>query len=115
MYGRYANRLLLVVAKDGGGRILLIVFAITLGESGDDWDFFLSRLRRHICPQPNICVIQDQSTRILATIERQGSLWHRTHHRLLEYPFGSYELCRRSVQNRIHVQRMETCIPTGPR
>ncbi|KAH1083314.1 hypothetical protein J1N35_023075 [Gossypium stocksii] len=33
-------------------------------------------------PQPDICIISDRGTGILArdTIERQGSLWHRTHH-----------------------------------
>ncbi|KAH1106696.1 hypothetical protein J1N35_010464 [Gossypium stocksii] len=29
-----------------------------------------SRLRRHVCPQPDICVISDRGTGILATIER---------------------------------------------
>ncbi|PPS20356.1 hypothetical protein GOBAR_AA00245 [Gossypium barbadense] len=42
---------------DGSGRIIPIAFAITLGESSDNWDFFLSRLRRHVCPKPDICVI----------------------------------------------------------
>ena len=69
MFGRYTHRLLLAVAQDGGGRILPIAFAITPGESFDDWDFFLSRLRRHVCPQPDICVISDRDTGILATIE----------------------------------------------
>ncbi|XP_052887977.1 uncharacterized protein LOC128296587 [Gossypium arboreum] len=60
------------VAQDGNERILPIAFAITPGESADDWEFFLSRLRRHVCPQPDICVISDRGTRILASIERQG-------------------------------------------
>ncbi|KAK5812559.1 hypothetical protein PVK06_027994 [Gossypium arboreum] len=81
MYGRYTHRLLLAVAQDGSGRILPIAFAITSGESADDWDFFLSRLRMHVCPQPDICVISDRGTGILAAIERQGSLWHHTHYR----------------------------------
>ncbi|KAK5785467.1 hypothetical protein PVK06_040057 [Gossypium arboreum] len=55
----YTYRLLLVVAQDGGGRILSIGFAITPGESVDDWDFFLSWLRIHVCPQPDIYVISD--------------------------------------------------------
>ncbi|KAH1032703.1 hypothetical protein J1N35_044877 [Gossypium stocksii] len=50
MYGRYTHRLLLAVVEDGSGRIFPIEFAITPGESVDDWDFFLSRLRRHVCP-----------------------------------------------------------------
>ncbi|KAK5812666.1 hypothetical protein PVK06_028103 [Gossypium arboreum] len=61
------------VAQDGSGRIIPIAFTITPGESADDWDFFLSRLRRHVCPQPDKCVISDRGTRILAVIERQGS------------------------------------------
>ncbi|KAK5803937.1 hypothetical protein PVK06_031586 [Gossypium arboreum] len=68
MYSRYTHRLLLVVAQDGNGRILPIAFTITPGESVDDWDFFLSRLRRHVCPQPNICFISDRGTGILAVI-----------------------------------------------
>ncbi|KAH1121867.1 hypothetical protein J1N35_005027 [Gossypium stocksii] len=36
MYGKYTYRLLLVVVHDGSGRILPIVFAITLGQSADD-------------------------------------------------------------------------------
>ncbi|MFQ6652662.1 hypothetical protein Gotur_024419 [Gossypium turneri] len=81
MFGRYTHRLLLAVAQDGSGRILPIAFAITLGESSDDWDFFLSRLRRHVCPQPDICVISDRDTGILAAFDREGSLWQRAHHR----------------------------------
>ncbi|KAK5840144.1 hypothetical protein PVK06_009024 [Gossypium arboreum] len=50
-------------------------------QSTDDWKFFLSRLRRHVCPQPNICVISDRGIGILAAIEQQRSLWHRTYHR----------------------------------
>ncbi|XP_052882763.1 uncharacterized protein LOC128291609 [Gossypium arboreum] len=70
MYGRYTHRLLLAVAQDGSGRILPIAFAITPGESADDWDFFLSRLRMHVCPQLDICVISDRGTGILTAIER---------------------------------------------
>ncbi|MFQ6648499.1 hypothetical protein Gotur_021901 [Gossypium turneri] len=77
----YTHRLLLAVAQDGGGRILPIAFAITSEESSDDWDFFLSRLRRHVCPQLDIYVISDRGTSILATFDRQESLWQRTHHR----------------------------------
>ena len=74
MFDRYTHRLLLAMAQDGSGRILPIEFAITLGESSDDWDFFLSRLRRHVCPQPDICVISVPGTGILAAFDRQGSL-----------------------------------------
>ena len=81
MFGRYTHRLLVAVAQDSGGRILPIAFAITPGESSDDWDFFLSRLRRHVCPQPDICVISDRGAGILAAFDREGSLWQRTHHR----------------------------------
>ncbi|KAK5812676.1 hypothetical protein PVK06_028114 [Gossypium arboreum] len=78
---RYTHRLLLVVTQDDSGRIFPIVLAITPGESADNWEFFLSRLMRHVCLQPNICVISDKGTGILAAIERQGNLWHCTHHR----------------------------------
>ncbi|KAK5825336.1 hypothetical protein PVK06_020159 [Gossypium arboreum] len=91
MYSRYTHRLLLAVTQDGSGRILPLAFAITPGESADDWEFFLYRLRRHVCPQPNICVISDRGTGILAAIERQGSLWHHTHHRyFLRYVASNY-------------------------
>ncbi|KAH1097540.1 hypothetical protein J1N35_014461 [Gossypium stocksii] len=50
MYGRYTHRLLLAVAQDGSGRVLPIALAIKSGESGDDWDFFLFRLRRNVYP-----------------------------------------------------------------
>ncbi|MFQ6654868.1 hypothetical protein Gotur_025663 [Gossypium turneri] len=81
MFGRYTHWLLLAVAQDSGGRILPIAFAITPRESSDDWDFFLSRLKRHVCPQPDICVISDRGTGILAAFDLQGCLWQRTHHR----------------------------------
>ncbi|KAK5839786.1 hypothetical protein PVK06_008625 [Gossypium arboreum] len=58
------------------------------------------RLRRHVCPQPNICVISDRGTEIVAAIERQGSLWHRTHHRSHEGIIGR--------QYRLHL-RNRTC------
>ncbi|PPS20303.1 hypothetical protein GOBAR_AA00287 [Gossypium barbadense] len=67
--------------QDGSGRIIPIAFAITPRESADNWDFFISRLKRNVCPQPDICVILDWGTGILAAIERQGSQWHCTHHR----------------------------------
>jgi len=70
MYSRYTYWLLLAMAQDSDGRILLIAFGITLRESGNDWEFFLSRLRRHVYPQPDICIISDRSARILAAIER---------------------------------------------
>ncbi|PPR98197.1 hypothetical protein GOBAR_AA22469 [Gossypium barbadense] len=31
---------------------------------------FEARLRRHVCPQPDICVISNRATGILAAIER---------------------------------------------
>ncbi|XP_012468726.1 uncharacterized protein LOC105786794 [Gossypium raimondii] len=65
----YTRRLLLAVVQYGDGRILPITFVITLGESGDECDFFLSKLRRHVCPQPDICFISDRGAGILAIIE----------------------------------------------
>ncbi|KAK5845585.1 hypothetical protein PVK06_001779 [Gossypium arboreum] len=91
MYGRYTYQLLLAVTQDASGRILPLAFAITTGESANNWEFFLYRLRRHVCPQPNICVILDRGTGILAAIERQRSIWHRTHHRYcLRHVASSY-------------------------
>ncbi|XP_017609473.1 uncharacterized protein LOC108455427 [Gossypium arboreum] len=81
MYGKYTHRLLLAMVQDGSERILPIAFAIIPGELTDDWDFFLSRLRRHVFPQPDTCDILNQGTGILAVIERQGSQWHHTHYR----------------------------------
>lgn len=60
MYGRYTHQLLLAVAQDSNRRILPTAFAIILGEKADDSDFFLSRLRRHVCPQPHICIISNR-------------------------------------------------------
>lgn len=51
------------------------------GEKTNDWDFFLSNLRRHVVPQLDICVISYKGPEILAAIERHESLWDRTHHR----------------------------------
>ncbi|XP_040944785.1 uncharacterized protein [Gossypium hirsutum] len=106
MFGRYTHRLLVAVAQDSGGRILPIAYAITPGESSDDWDFFFSRLRRHVCPQPDICVISDRGAGILAAFDREGSLWQRTDHRYClrhiasnyyrQYP---YKTERRQVTN----------------
>ncbi|KAK5771787.1 hypothetical protein PVK06_048030 [Gossypium arboreum] len=68
----YTYWLLLAVTRDDSGRILPLAFAITQGESADDWEFFLYSLRRHVCPQPNIYVISDRGTGILPVIEQQG-------------------------------------------
>ncbi|KAK5784897.1 hypothetical protein PVK06_039438 [Gossypium arboreum] len=67
------------VAQDGDGRILLIAFALTPRESCDNCDFFLSSLRRHVYPQPDICFISNRGARILAAIKRQRSIWDCTH------------------------------------
>ncbi|KAH1114428.1 hypothetical protein J1N35_007806 [Gossypium stocksii] len=57
------------------------------------------RLRRHVFPQPDICVISNRGSGILSTIERQGSLWQRTHH--LSYKGqiqGGHVWCRKVLQ-----------------
>ncbi|KAK5812928.1 hypothetical protein PVK06_028372 [Gossypium arboreum] len=49
------------------------------------------RLRRHVCPQYDICVILDRGIRILAVIERQRSLRDRTCHRYyISYGLDSF-------------------------
>ncbi|KAK5771718.1 hypothetical protein PVK06_047958 [Gossypium arboreum] len=67
-------------------------------------------LRRHVCPQPDICIISDRGTGILATIERQGSQWHRTHHQYClrhvasnyyrEAMYGARRYCERLTRRR---------------
>ncbi|KAH1107905.1 hypothetical protein J1N35_011673 [Gossypium stocksii] len=95
------------VAEDGSGRILPIAFAITPGESADDWDCFLSRLRRHVCLQPDICIISDRGTGILSAMERERSLWQRTEHRYcLRHVASNYYGQYRSATERRQVTNM---------
>ncbi|KAH1128624.1 hypothetical protein J1N35_000002 [Gossypium stocksii] len=56
---------------------------ICFGPSSNALKYFSITIRwlmRHVCPQPDICIILDRGTGILFAIERQGSLWDYTHH-----------------------------------
>lgn len=71
MYERYQHQLLLAIAQDYNRKILPIAFSIMPEESEDDWDFFLTNLRRHVVPQPDICIISNRGTEIQAAIDQR--------------------------------------------
>ncbi|KAK5802953.1 hypothetical protein PVK06_030587 [Gossypium arboreum] len=64
-------------------------------------------LRRHVCPQPDLGVISNRDTEILAVIERQESQWHRTYHRYyLRHVASNYYGQFRSTSEKRQVTNM---------
>ncbi|XP_020216322.1 uncharacterized protein LOC109800057 [Cajanus cajan] len=75
LYGKYKGTLLVVVAQDGNNKIFPIAFTIVEGETVETWFFFLHYLKRHVCPQDDLCLISDRHESIKNAYTRQGSGW----------------------------------------
>ncbi|MED6135639.1 hypothetical protein PIB30_117876 [Stylosanthes scabra] len=76
LVGKYSGILLIAIAQDGNGNLLPVAFAIVEKEDTDSWFFFLTNLRRHVAPQPDILIISNNHPAIKAALERDGSGWH---------------------------------------
>nr|KYP45726.1 hypothetical protein KK1_032725 [Cajanus cajan] len=75
LYGKYKGTLLMAMAQDSNNKIFPIAFAIIEGETTNVWFFFLHYLKRHVCPQNDLCLISDRHESIKNAYARQGSGW----------------------------------------
>ncbi|XP_057755660.1 uncharacterized protein LOC130974831 [Arachis stenosperma] len=72
--GKYDGTLLIAIAQDGNANILPIVFVVVEGETKEAWSFFLSYLRQHVTPQPEVLVISNKYKSIDGVLNAEGSL-----------------------------------------
>ncbi|XP_016164527.1 uncharacterized protein LOC107607052 [Arachis ipaensis] len=79
LYDKYRGTFLIAIDQDRNANILPIAFAVIEGETKEAWSFFLSYLRQHVTPQPNILVISDRHKSIDAASNAEGSLWKPPH------------------------------------
>lgn len=57
LYRKYKGMLLIEVAHDGNNNILPITYTLVEGDTVGGWIFFLKKLRLHVAPHPNLCLI----------------------------------------------------------
>ncbi|CAK8562153.1 unnamed protein product [Lathyrus sativus] len=76
LYGKYKGTLLIAVAQDGNNNIFPIAFALVEGETAEGWGFFLRNLRRHVAPQPYLCLISDRHASIESAYNNAENGWH---------------------------------------
>lgn len=75
LYGKYKGTLLMEVAQDGNSNIFPVVFALVEGETSEGWGFFLKNLRRHVAPQPGLCLISDRHASIESAYNNPENGW----------------------------------------
>ncbi|GAU43784.1 hypothetical protein TSUD_378090 [Trifolium subterraneum] len=76
LYGKYKGTLLIAVTHDGNNNIFPLAFAVVEGETKDAWSFFLKNLRRHVTPQPNICLISNRNPSIESAYNNPENGWN---------------------------------------
>ncbi|KAL5173236.1 hypothetical protein HKD37_16G045828 [Glycine soja] len=72
---KYCDTLLISIAQDGNRNISPLAFAIVKSGSKELWTWFLHYLRRYVTPQPNLCIISDRGTSLLATLRSERVRW----------------------------------------
>ncbi|XP_050876247.1 uncharacterized protein LOC127079941 [Lathyrus oleraceus] len=75
LYGKYKGTLLMAVAQDGNSNIFPVAFALVEGETAEGWGFFLKNLRRHVAPQPDLCLISDRHASIESAYNNPDNGW----------------------------------------
>ncbi|CAK8574982.1 unnamed protein product [Lathyrus sativus] len=75
LYGKYKGTLLIAVAQDGNSNIFPVAFALVEGETAEAWGFFLRNLRRHVAPQPDLCLISDRHASIESAYNNVENGW----------------------------------------
>jgi hypothetical protein len=76
LYGKYRGTLLIAVTHDGNNNKFPLAFAVVEGETKEAWSFFLKNLRRHVTPQPNICLISDRNPSIKSAYDNPENGWN---------------------------------------
>jgi len=65
---KHSGTLLTAIGQDGSRNIFPLAFVITESESKQAWMWFLHYLSRYVTPQPNLCIISNMKTSLLAAL-----------------------------------------------
>ena len=74
--GKYNDTLLTAIGQDGSRNNFPLAFAIVESETKEAWMWFLHYLRRYVTPQPNLCIISDRGTSLLAALQSERVGWN---------------------------------------
>ncbi|KAH1206301.1 hypothetical protein GmHk_16G046796 [Glycine max] len=69
--GKYCGTLLTTIEQDGSRNNFPLAFAIVESKTKKAWMWFLHYLRRYVTPQPNLCIISDRGTGLLAALQSE--------------------------------------------
>ena len=73
---KYRSTLLTAIRQNGSRNNFPLAFAIVESETREAWMWFLHYLRRHVTPQPNLCIISDRGTSLLAALQSERVGWN---------------------------------------
>ncbi|XP_006579080.1 uncharacterized protein [Glycine max] len=73
---KYHGTLLTAIRQDGSRNNFPLAFAIVESETKETWMWFLHYLRRYVTPEPNLCIISDRGTSLLATLQFEHVGWN---------------------------------------
>ena len=68
--------LLTAIGQDGSRNSFSLIFAIVESETKEVWMWFLHYLRRYVTPKPNLCIISDKGTGLLAALQSEHVRWN---------------------------------------
>ena len=74
--GKYHGTLLTPIGQDCSRNNFPLDFAVVESETREAWMWFLHYLRRYVTPQPNLCIISDRGTSLLATLQFEHVGWN---------------------------------------
>ena len=68
LYGKYKDKLLIVMGCDGNNQLFPLAFSITKCENTDSWGWFLACIRNRVTQRMGICVISYRHPGIMAAM-----------------------------------------------
>jgi len=74
--GKYRGTLLTTIRQDGSRNNFPLTFAIVESETKEVWIWFLHYLKRYVTLQPNLCIILDSETGLLAALQSEPVGWN---------------------------------------
>jgi hypothetical protein len=102
--GRYKGTILIVVAADGNNQLLPLAIAFAEGENGDNWYWFLKRLKQIVVRDvSDVCVIYDRHKGILQAINDIKKC-SEERNRAAQWPNVHSKWCMRHMGANFHIQ-----------
>ncbi|XP_019460005.1 PREDICTED: uncharacterized protein LOC109359765 [Lupinus angustifolius] len=99
--GKYIGTLLIASSQDGNRRVFPVAFAIVEGETKEAWEWFFYNLKTYVTPQPNLCIISDRGTGLLAALQSELIGWSS------EQSGYCYELMRPRFERMMNLLRQK--------